>query len=99
MNRLPLTTEIEAIARRVVWFEEPSQTVKDPTRLVAYAMTYGTHCDVEALRKYLTEDDLRHALDNAPPGVFDPRSWAYWNLKLGRYPAPPMPERSLVDRK
>jgi hypothetical protein len=28
-----------------------------------------------------------------PPGIIDPRSWAYWNLKLGRDPTPPMPAR------
>jgi len=38
---------------------------------------------------------LREALDHAPPGVIDPRSWAYWNSKLGRYPAPPPPTRRL----
>jgi hypothetical protein len=35
----------------------------------------------------------RH-IEQAPPGIFDPRSWAYWNLKIGRYPAPPLPQRS-----
>jgi hypothetical protein len=33
------------------------------------------------------------ALDRAPPGIIDPRSWAYWNSKMGRYPAPPLPKR------
>ena len=95
MSSLPLTPEIEAIARRVVWFEEPRQAIADAARFVAYAMTYGTHADVAVIRKHLTEDELREALSNAPPGIFDPRSWAYWNLKLGRYPAPPMPMRAV----
>lgn len=47
------------------------------------------------LRKFLSDDDLREALDHAPPGIIDPRSWAYWNSRLGRYPAPPLPERQL----
>ena len=38
-------------------------------------------------------DELREVLDHAPPGIFNGRSWAYWNLKLGRTPAPPLPER------
>jgi hypothetical protein len=96
MKTLPLTPDIEAIARRVVWFEEPRQAIADPARFVAYAMTYGTYADVTAIRKYLSDEDLRAALSNAPPGIFDGRSWAYWNLKLGRYPAPPMPERTLT---
>src|SRR5208283_3927990 len=32
--------------------------------------------------------------DKAPPGIFDPRSWACWNLKCGRLPAPPLPARA-----
>lgn len=95
MKALPLTPEIEAIAKHVVWFEEPRQAVADPARFVAYTMTYGTFADVGVIRKYLSESELQEALSNAPAGIFDPRSWAYWNLKLGRYPAPPMPERVL----
>ena len=33
------------------------------------------------------------ALDHAPPAIIDPRSWAYWNSKMGRYPPPPLPVR------
>jgi hypothetical protein len=28
------------------------------------------------LRAFVTVDDLREALDHAPPGIIDPRSWA-----------------------
>jgi hypothetical protein len=58
-------------------------------------MTYGDHRDMLAIRKQMTDDDLRTALAQAPPGIFDARSWAYWNLVLDRYPTPPMPERIL----
>lgn len=95
MNSLPLTPEIESIARRVVWFETPAEAIADPIRFVAYAMTYGDDADIRELRRHLADDDLRDALQNAPAGVFDPRSWAYWNLRLGRYPTPPMPERHI----
>jgi hypothetical protein len=97
MNNLPLTPEIAAIAKRVVWFEEPEAAVTDPIRFVAYAMTYGRYEDISVLRKYLTESDLREALANAPPGVFDERSWSYWNLMLDRWPPPPMPERRIPE--
>ncbi|MCI0599526.1 MAG: hypothetical protein L0Y50_03765 [Beijerinckiaceae bacterium] len=50
---------------------------------------------MKLVRTFLTDDDLREALDRAPPGIIDPRSWVYWNAKLGRYPAPPMPKRQL----
>lgn len=95
MKPLPHTPEIESIARRVVWFEGPTQAIADAHRFIAYAMTYGDDADMRLIRQFVSDDELRNALDHAPAGVFDPRSWAYWNLRLGRYPAPPMPERRL----
>lgn len=91
---LPRTPELEAIAQRVLWFEAPAKSMLHPARFLAYVMTYGTFEDVAAIRQHWSEDDLRRGMDFAPPGIFDDRSWGYWNVKLGRYPAPPMPERT-----
>lgn len=94
MKPIPLNPETEAIARRVVWFEEPPDALADPVRFVAYAMRHATHEDMRALRHYVSDEDFREVLDKAPPGIIDPRSWAYWNSVMGRYPAPPMPRRT-----
>jgi hypothetical protein len=96
MRPIPLNTETEALARRLVWFEPAVEALADPVRFMAYAFARATHEEMEALRAYLDDDDLREALDKAPPGVIDPRSWAYWNLLMGRYPAPPAPKRVLT---
>lgn len=93
MKTIPLTPDTEALARRLVWFEEPEEALSDTFRFAAYALARATHEDMNLLRRFLTEDDLRDALDHAPAGIIDPRSWAYWNAKMGRYPAPPMPAR------
>ena len=82
---------MEALARRLMWFGEPAEALSNPVRSVAYALARATHEDMNILRAFLTDDDLREALDHAPPGIIDPRSWAYWNSKLGRYPVPPLP--------
>ena len=95
MKTISLTPDTEALARRLVWFEPPAEALSDTSRFVAYALVRATHEDMTLLRKFLSDDDLREALDHAPPGIIDPRSWAYWNSRLGRYPAPPMPERHL----
>ncbi len=95
MKPIPLTPEAEAVARRVVWFEPPAETLEDPIRFMAYAMASATHEDMKVLRRYVTDEDFREALDRAPPGIIDPRSWAYWNSKLGRYPSPSSPKRRL----
>jgi hypothetical protein len=64
---------------------------------MAYAMTYARHEDMRVLRRYVSDEEFRQALDHAPPGIIDPRSWAYWNLKMGRFPPPPMPKRGFHD--
>ncbi len=95
MKPIPLNPETEAVARRLVWFEQPAAALADPIRFMAYAMASATHVDMKLLRRYVSDEDFREALDKAPPGIIDPRSWAYWNSKLGRYPAPPQPKREL----
>ena len=95
MNPIPLTPDTALLARHLVWFEEPEVALADPCRFLAYAMARATHEQMQILRRFLNEDDFREALDHAPPGIIDPRSWAYWNSKFGRYPAPPMPVRIL----
>jgi hypothetical protein len=95
MNPIPLNPEIETVARRVVWFELPAEALSDPVRFMAYAMARATFEDMKVIRKYVSDEDFLEALDKAPPGIIDRRSWAYWNSKMGRYPAPPEPKRRL----
>jgi hypothetical protein len=93
MKPIPLNGETERVARRVIWFESPAQALADPVRFMAYAMSHAMHNDMKVIRRYVSDADFREALDHAPPGIIDPRSWAYWNSKLGRFPPPPMPRR------
>lgn len=95
MKQFPLNSELTAIARRIIWFEPPTEALAEPVRFMAYAMAYATHDDMKVIRRYVNDADFREALDQAPPGIIDPRSWAYWNVKMGRYPIPPMPKRQL----
>lgn len=95
MKVLPLTPELERVAGRCVWYLPAREAIADTNHFISHVLTYGTHDDVKAVREYLSDDDLSEVLDHAPPGVFDPRSWAYWNLMVGRYETPPMPARKL----
>src|ERR1700686_932324 len=96
MNAIPLTPLTLDLARRIIWFEPPDHALAEPIRFMAYAMTYARHEDMRVIRRYVSDDDMREALDRAPPGIIDPRSWAYWNSKMGRYPPPPLPVRRLA---
>ena len=95
MKPIPLNPETETVARRVVWFEPPEEALADPIRFVAYAMARATHEDMKVIRRYVDAAGFLEALEKAPPGIIDRRSWAYWNSKMGRYPAPPPPTRQL----
>ena len=94
MKPLPATPELLNVARRVVWFKEPEAALADPVHFLAHVMTYGTIEDLKALVGIVEQAELCEVLDHAPPGIFDPRSWAYWNLKCGREPASPLPTRT-----
>jgi hypothetical protein len=95
MTPLPCSDDLLEIAPRVIWFEPPERALADPVRFLAYLMTYGTLQDIAVVRRYLAPDDFRQALEQAPPGIIDERSWAYWNVMTGRYPVPPRPKRTI----
>lgn len=97
MKGLPVTPQLLKVARRVVWFKEPADALSDPVHFLAHVMTYGTVEDLRAIREVVSREELLEALEQAPAGVFDARSWAYWNLMLGRMPAPPLPVRRGVQ--
>ena len=94
MKPLPATAELLNVARRVVWFKEPEEALRDPIHFLAHVMTYGTIEDLIAVGATLGKDEYREVIENAPAGIFDPRSWAYWNLVCGIVPALPIPNRS-----
>jgi hypothetical protein len=76
--------ELLAVAENVIWFKPPKEALADSTDFLCHVMTYGSLDDVLTAEKHFTLDQFREALEHAPPGVFDPRSWHYWNLVCGR---------------
>ncbi len=93
MRPIPLNDETKALSARLVWFEPADEALADPIRFMAYAFARATHEEMKLLRAYIDDSDLAEALERVPPGIIDPRSWAYWNARIGRYPPPPMPIR------
>ena len=91
--------DLRRVARRVVWFKPPEETLRDPVLFLNHAMTWGTIEDLRIVRTHFSDDELREALRNAHPGIFDRRSWSYWHLVLGLGPAPALPARQLDARR
>jgi hypothetical protein len=83
MKPLPHTPGLLAAARRIVWFKPPEEALDSPIELMAYAMKHATDRDMALLLHHIGMDGLREAIDNAPAGIIDARSWSYWNAKIG----------------
>jgi hypothetical protein len=79
---IPVDAETVAVARRLVWFEPPEKALAQPQRFLVYAFALASAGDMAVIRRHVSEDDLRRALREAPPGIIDARSWAYWHLML-----------------
>jgi hypothetical protein len=99
MMPLPATPELLAVARRVMWFQEPQRALANPVQFLAHVMVFGGVEDLKALRGIVGKDEYREALEHAPPGIFDARSWAYWNLVCDRRPTPSLPVRALPSTR
>ena len=87
--------ELRAVARRVVWFKPPDETLRDTVFFLNHLMTFGDVDDVVTMRRHFDDETLREALQCAYPGVFDARSWAYWHAVLCGSPAPALPARRI----
>ncbi len=87
--------DLQHVAKRVVWFKSPDDALTDVRLFLAHLMTYGTLTDITTTLKYFSEDDFKAVLDDPPPGVFDRRSWVFWNVRYQRDPVPPLPSRKL----
>ena len=86
-----------ALARRLFWWKQPEDVLADLNRFLAQVMTYGTWEDILEARRHFDEKAFREALQHAPPGVFDARSWTYWHHALRLHPVPPLPVRKFAD--
>jgi len=87
--------ELLGVAKRIFWFGTPEDALEFPLRFLTYAMTYACDEDIDILRKHFSDEAFRAALDDPAPGIFDRSSWAKWNERYGRTPAPPLPRRRI----
>jgi hypothetical protein len=93
----PYPPELLRVARKVVWDDAPERTLDDIPTFLAHLMVYGSPSDVHVVEKYMSHEEFRTALANAPAGVFTQDAWATWHMKLGIQPIPPLPRRRFPD--
>jgi hypothetical protein len=85
---------LEAVAARVVWWKPAAEALADRRHFLARVMAAGTFDEVRCVRGHFPPEAFRAVLEDPPSGVFDARSWAYWNLVFDR-DAPELPRRRL----
>ena len=85
--------DLQGVAKRVVWFKQPEDTLNATKLFLAHVMTYGTLEDIVTAMKYYSDADFDLVLKDPPAGIFDLRSWNYWNLRYHHEPVPPLPRR------
>jgi len=85
--------KLKRVAKRVVWFKPPEEVLEEPRLFLAYLMTYGTLEDIATAMEYYSDADFDLVLKDPPAGIFDRRSWNYWNLRFHHEPVPRVPQR------
>ena len=91
----PGTERMAEIARRIVWWQAPEQTLERPLEFIARVMASGSLREMRDVEHAFGGRRFQDALRAASPGVFDARSWNYWLLILGIDQATPIPTRNV----
>jgi hypothetical protein len=92
----PYPVELLRVARKVVWYDKPEQTLADLKTFLSHLMVYGSAADVAIVKRFVPTEEFRRVLENAPAGVFTQEAWQKWHEEFGM-PAPPMPRRQFPD--
>ena len=50
--------DLRRVAKRVVWFKTPEETLQEPKLFLAHLMTYGTLEDIATAMKYYSDADF-----------------------------------------
>ena len=92
----PYPADLLRVARRVVWYDDPEQTLAELPIFLTQVMVYGSPADVATVERYIPSEEFRRVLENAPAGVFTLEVWVSWHRRFGIAP-PPLPRRRFPD--
>jgi hypothetical protein len=92
----PYPAELVCVAKKVVWYDKPEETLADLPTFLAHVMVYGSSIDLAMVERYVPMDEFRKVLEHAPAGVFTKGAWERWHERFGMSP-PPLPRRRFPD--
>lgn len=81
-----MNNQLIEIAKRINWFDNPENLLKNTDRFLCYFMQYCQAKDFAAVKNIFSPQQFRKALDTAPPGIIDARSKAYWEIVIPNEP-------------
>ena len=93
---VPYPADLVRVARKVVWYDSPLDTLADLTTFLTHLMVYGSPADVAVVEQYVPVEEFRRVLENPPAGVFTKETWRRWHERFG-LPEPPLPRRRFPD--
>jgi hypothetical protein len=89
----PYRSDLIRVARKVVWYDRPEDTLADLPTFLAHVMVYGSPADVSVVERCVPAEEFRRALENAPAGLFTTDLWQSWHKRFGM----PLPRRRFPD--
>ena len=92
----PYPAELLRVAKKVVWYDSPEETLADLPAFLAQVMVYGSAADVETVERFVPAEEFRNVLHGAPAGIFTEEAWRRWHERFGM-PVPPLPRRRFPD--
>ena len=92
----PYPAELLQVARKVVWYDSPEETLSDLMTFLPHLMVYGSSADLAIAERYVPTEEFRKVLENAPAGVFTHEAWENWHELFGML-TPPLPRRRFPD--
>lgn len=92
----PYPEELLRVAKKVVWYDRPEQTLGDLKTFLTHLMVYGSPADLAIAARYVPVAEFRRVLENAPAGVFTQEAWERWHERFEMV-VPPLPRRRFPD--
>jgi hypothetical protein len=87
--------QLKHIAAKMIWWQPPEVSLREPRRLLAQIMDRGAWDDVKFAQNHFGVSAFRDTLEHAQPGWFEQDSWVIWHNAF-ELPVPDLPRRKAL---